>query len=46
MWTADNENLIINLNIRDGAGLELVRVRCDGTDIQSIAPGIRTSFDA
>lgn len=38
MWTADNENLIINLNIRDGAGLELVRVRYDGTDIQSIAP--------
>lgn len=38
MWAPDNENITINLNLRDGAGLELVQVRYDGTELRSIAP--------
>ncbi len=39
MWAPDGENITINLNIRDGTkDLDLVRVRYDGSDIQSLHP--------
>lgn len=38
MWASDSENITINLNLRDHGGLELAKVRYDGTGLHSIAP--------
>jgi hypothetical protein len=38
MWTPDGEHITLNLNIRDGAGLDIVSVGYDGSDLHSVYP--------
>lgn len=38
MWTPDGEHLILNLRLKEGQGLELVKVRYDNSDMRSLHP--------